>query len=128
MGNIPSKNKVHFEELQTIVNTTNPDYVIINTMKINEQKCIILNTMRAENEENTINELLSKNKSKKIIIYGKNYNDEMVYKKYSQLNKLGFKNIFIYIGGMFEWLCLQEIYGNELFKTTSDEMDILKYK
>ena len=29
---------------------------------------------------------------------------------------------------MFEWLLLQDIYGNELFPTTSKELDILKYK
>ena len=37
-------------------------------------------------------------------------------------------NVFIYSGGMFEWLCLQDIYGNELFPTTKKELDILKYK
>ena len=36
-------------------------------------------------------------------------------------------NVFIYSGGMFEWLCLQDIYGNELFQQQK-ELDILKYK
>ena len=29
---------------------------------------------------------------------------------------------------MFEWLCLQDIYGDELFPTTSRELDIYKYR
>ena len=29
---------------------------------------------------------------------------------------------------MFEWLLLQDIYGNDDFKTTQEELDILKYK
>ena len=67
-------------------------------------------------------------KNKNIVIYGRNCNDEKVYKKYEQLIKLGFRNVYIYVGGMFEWLLLQDIYGNELFPTTSKELDILKYK
>tara|TARA_E500000178_G_C16488541_1_gene516234 strand:- start:13 stop:402 length:390 start_codon:yes stop_codon:yes gene_type:complete len=129
MGNISSINKVNFEELQIIQNNYNiNNTIIINTLHSNNQDCLILNTLSAINEEETINSLLKKNKKIKIIIYGKNYYDEKIYKKYTQLNNLGFKNIYIYIGGMFEWLCLQEIYGKELFKTTIIEKDILKYK
>ena len=29
---------------------------------------------------------------------------------------------------MFEWLCLQDIYGSDSFPTTQKELDILKYK
>ena len=41
---------------------------------------------------------------------------------------LGFINVYIYLGGLFEWLLLQDIYGRDLFKTTKNELDILKYK
>jgi len=51
-----------------------------------------------------------------------------VYKKYDQLVKLGFSNVFIYLGGLFEWLMLQDIYGYDEFPTTKKELDILKYK
>ena len=65
---------------------------------------------------------------KKIIIYGKNSNDETIYKKHKQLQELGFVNIYVYPGGLFEWLLLQDIYGQEDFPTTSQELDILKFK
>ena len=64
----------------------------------------------------------------RIIIYGKNCNDEKIYKKYQQLLSLGFYNVFVYPGGLFEWLLLQDIYGTEEFPTTSKQLDVLKYK
>lgn len=127
MGNFQSISKVTFEELQKIIEYNNEE-IIINTLKADDQKCIIYNTIKANKEEETINNLIKKNKNRKIIIYGKNYNDETLYKKYTQLKNLGFKNIFIYPGGMFEWLCLKEIYGGDLFKTSGHEEDLLKYK
>ena len=71
---------------------------------------------------------MRQDKKHKIIIYGKNHSDETVYKKYNQLKQLGFVNVLIYIGGIFEWLCLQDIYGHELFPCIGNETDILKYK
>ena len=64
----------------------------------------------------------------KIIIYGKNSDDQTIYNKYEQLNKLGFYNIYLYSGGLFEWLLLQDIYGKDEFPTTIFELDHLKYK
>ena len=57
-----------------------------------------------------------------------NANDNSTLTKYEQLVKLGFYNVFVYPGGMFEWLLLQDVYGDELFATTKKELDILKYK
>ena len=79
-------------------------------------------------EEELLNDMMKINNSINIILYGLNYNDETIYKKYYHLQKCGFNNVFLYLGGMFEWLCLQDIYGEELFPTTSKEVDILKYK
>ena len=62
------------------------------------------------------------------MIYGKNCNDEKLISKYKQLIDLGFINVNIYAGGMFEWLLLQDIYGDDNFPTTSRELDILKYR
>jgi hypothetical protein len=71
-----------------------------------------------------INNLLkNSNKSVKIIVYGKNCNDEKIYVKYNQLNSLGFYNVYIYTGGLFEWLLLQDIYGATEFPTTKKELE-----
>lgn len=127
MGNTQSIKKINYEDMQTIIK--NPEiYLIINTLLPGEQQCLIVNTTLANNEEIIINKFMKENKSIRIIIYGKNCNDENVNKKYQQLLSLGFYNIFVYFGGMFEWLLLQDIYGKDLFPTTTKELDLLKYK
>ena len=127
MGNTQSMKKINFEDMQTIIK--NPElYLLINTLSISEQNCLIVNTTLAEEEEIIINKYMKQNKNIRIIIYGKNCNDEKIQKKYQQLLALGFYNIFVYSGGMFEWLMLQDIYGNELFPSTKKELDFLKYK
>ena len=127
MGNTQSMKKINYEDMQTIIK--NPEvYFIINTLPLSEQQCLIVNTTLANDEEIIINKFMKENQSIRIIIYGKNCNDENVNKKYQQLLSLGFYNIFVYIGGMFEWLLLQDIYGKDLFPTTKKELDLLKYK
>ena len=102
--------------------------IIINTLKDDNQDCLIQGTIDIVSEVNLINQLIKENTNHQIIIYGKNSCDQSVLKKYKQLNKLGFKNVGIYTGGLFEWLLLQEVYGIENFPTSSLELDILKYK
>jgi rhodanese-related sulfurtransferase len=128
MGNQTSSNyQLNFEDVQEA--TTNKDnYIIVNTLPPNNQDCLLPNTIDFKQEETIINHLLANNKEKNIIIYGKNGNDRTIYDKYEQLVKLGFINVYIYPGGIFEWLCLQDIYSSELFPTTKKELDILKYK
>ena len=128
MGNTQSIQKISFEDIQIAIK--NPEsYLLINTLPLSEQKCLIKNTCNAEKEIEIINKYMkSYNKNIKIIIYGKNSNDYTTQKKYEQLISLGFYNIYIYLGGMFEWLLLQDIYGQEEFPTTNKELDILKYK
>jgi hypothetical protein len=127
MGNTQSMKKINFEDMQTV--TKNPEiYLIINTLPPLDQNCLIVNTTLATDEEALINRYLKENKNIRIIIYGKNSNDETVQKKYQQLLSLGFYQIYVYTGGLFEWLLLQDIYGKDLFPTTKKEMDLLKFK
>lgn len=125
MGTTQSKTyKINYEDMIIVIKKNE---CIINTLLPDEQDCLIKNTINYKLEEKFINDNM-KNLSRNIIIYGKNSNDETVHKKYTQLIQLGFANVFIYTGGMFEWLCLQDIYGSDEFPTTSRELDILKYK
>jgi len=129
MGNSQSSSiKINYEDVQFILK--NPEgHLLINTLSNSEQNCLIVNTININNEENIINNCIKRGaKDIKIIIYGKNSNDEKLYTKYSQLTSLGFYNVYIYTGGLFEWLMLQDIYGEKEFPTTKKELDILKYK
>ena len=128
MGNQSSSTyRLNFEDIQEALKNKE-NYIIINTLPTNNQECVLPSTIDFKQEEHIINHFLKNNKDKNIIIYGKNVNDMTVYDKYEQLLKLGFINVYIYSGGMFEWLCLQDIYSSELFPTTKKELDILKYK
>jgi hypothetical protein len=129
MGNkISSSIKINYEDIQYVIRN-NEQHILINTLDISEQNCLILNTITINKEENLINTLInSNNKNIKIIIYGKNCNDEKIYNKYNQLISIGFHNVYIYTGGLFEWLMLQDIYGEKEFATTQKELDILKFK
>ena len=127
MGNTQSIKKINYEDMQTVIKNSEA-YLIINTLPPSEQQCLIVNTTFAVDEELLINKYMKENKNIRIVIYGKNCNDDTTNKKYQQLLTLGFYNIFLYTGGLFEWLLLQDIYGKELFPTTKKEVDILKYK
>lgn len=128
MGSIQSKyNQINFEDMQHFIYNCNTS-IIINTLNQNEQNCIIKNTIDVNDEVKIINENIDNNLNKNIIIYGKNYMDKSIYKKYDQLKSLYCDNIYIYPGGLFEWLTLQDIYGKENFPTNCIELDILKYK
>ena len=128
MGNSQSIQKINFEDVQYVLKN-NETHLLINTLVETEQGCLIPNTISPKKEEELINKFLKNGKKNiKIIVYGKNSNDEEIYKKHNQLYSLGFYNTYIYTGGLFEWLMLQDIYGFEEFPTTKKELDILKFK
>ena len=121
--------RMSFEDVQFAIQHPS-DFLIINTLPINEQDCLIKNTLAYHMEESIINDLLNQYAmgSKKIVIYGKNSQDDTADKKCKQLVGLGFIEVYIYNGGMFEWMLLQDIYGFDEFPSTRKVLDILKYK
>ena len=128
MGNSQSTQKINYEDIQYVISNSQ-SHLLINTLNENEQDCLIVNTTNIKNEEALVNRLIQSGvKNLKIIVYGRNCNDEKIYTKYNQLKSLGFYNVYIYTGGLFEWLMLQDIYGEKEFPTTKKEMDFLKYK
>lgn len=127
MGNTQSIQKINYEDMQTVIKS--PEiYLLINTLPVKDQGCLIVNTISIDKEEAIINKYMRESRNIRIIIYGQNCNDESIQKKYQQLLSLGFCNVFAYMGGLFEWLMLQDIYGKELFPTTKKELDLLKFK
>ena len=127
MGNTVSVRKVNFEDIQYAITNKNK-CILINTLNSNEQGCLIKNTVPIDSEEKLINKYLSEKINVNIIVYDKNANAPNLMKKYHQLMNLGFVNVYIYPGGLFEWLLLQDIYGKDIFPTTTMEIDLLKFK
>ena len=102
--------------------------LLINTLPPSLQHCLIKTTVDIRFEERVVNAFIHKTPDIMIIVYGKNSNDITILHKYEQLVKLGFTNVHIYTGGIFEWMLLHEIYGKDLFKITNYEIDILRYR
>ena len=123
--------KVSYEDLQMVVYRNSHiqhSTLIINTLPPSLQHCLIKTTVDIRFEERVVNTFIQKNPDIMIIVYGKNSNDITILHKYEQLVKLGFTNVHIYTGGIFEWMLLHEIYGKDLFKITNYEIDILRYR
>jgi hypothetical protein len=125
MGNIQSLNKVSFQDMK---NSIEKRHTIITVMKEGDDSCMIYGTVSIHREEEVINDIYNNDLTTPVIIYGYNDCDENIIQKYKQLKELGFVNVFIYPGGMFEWLLLQDIYTDNNFKTTRKELNLLKYK
>tara|TARA_B100000768_G_scaffold114497_1_gene105991 strand:+ start:795 stop:1199 length:405 start_codon:yes stop_codon:yes gene_type:complete len=129
MGASQSIFKLNFEGMQNVVrNDTNSKFIIISTLSSDNQSCLIKNTLSPEKEIEKISDYLKTDKTINIVIYGENSVDNKVLEKYEQLTKLGFTNVYIYLGGLFEWLLLQDYYSTDEFPTTSENIDLLKYK
>ena len=123
--------KVSYEDIQMVVyRNINIAYsvLLINTLPERMQHCLIQSTIDFRQEEQIINDCITNNPNIMIIVYGKNSNDITILHKYEQLVKLGFTNVYIYTGGIFEWMILYEIYGKELFKIKGYERDHLRYR
>lgn len=122
--------KIGFENIKEILKRDLRDFVIITTIPAHDQICLIQGTTPIHLEEKVINDLLEnyEMKRRKMVIYGKNCLDEQVEKKSKQLVNLGFSEVYVYVGGMFEWLLLQDIYGEDEFPTTTKITDLLKYR
>lgn len=106
-----------------------PTDIIINTMSLTDQEILICRTTPAKEEEAALNHLLDTYQTAdvRIVIYGRNSADTSVFVKQDQMRKLGFTHVYVYLGGLFEWLLLQDVYGEDAFPTTGKCVDILKY-
>lgn len=94
--------------------------ILLNTLPSNQQQYLIRGTMACEREETYMNELIGSGAGLDkytIVLYGKHGTDDTPTTKRRQLLNLGFTRVHIYVGGLFEWSLLQEIYGQDHFPT-----------
>ena len=123
--------RVGFEDILTAIHSPDNSYLIINTLPLHQQFCLIHKTTPAQLEESAVNDILNNTSaiSKSILIYGRNGSDDTVEKKYRQLVGLGLVDVYVYSGGLFEWLLLQDIYGEDMFPTMGSKVDdLLRYR
>jgi hypothetical protein len=121
--------KIGFEDVQWAIKQP-AQYMIINTIVETDQEHLIYGTLTISEETEKINQCIQNQEFTQytIILYGRNSTDDSTLAKYKQLTGIGFSNVAIYAGGMFEWLLLQDVYGFHEFPTTKRILDILKFK
>ena len=124
----PSNIKIGFQDMKYAI--CHKEYLILNTLDSTNQVCLIFRTIPSCDEEGIINKILedSLEGSTAIVLYGRNSVDISVEKKAEQLRGLGFGDISIYSGGIFEWLLLQDIYGSSEFPTIGKCRDLLVFQ
>tara|TARA_B100001057_G_scaffold491461_1_gene581754 strand:- start:398 stop:790 length:393 start_codon:yes stop_codon:yes gene_type:complete len=118
--------RVTYSDLQSSAKDTRG--FIVSTLPASEQACLVFNTLPPREEERRLNDCLKKGEADRVIVvYGRNAGDLSAEKKCRQLVGLGFTSVRLYAGGLFEWALLQDIYGAELFPTTSVCTDPLSF-
>ena len=120
MGNVAIK-KVNYEDVQSSMGVA----LLISVFGNEEQSVLIEGTIRCEDEVAAVEDAIKRKFP--IIVYGRHANDEKALAKCVQLMSLG-SNAYLYGGGLFEWLLLQDVYGAELFLTNGTTIDHLQYK
>jgi len=87
--------------------------LILSTMITQRGSPFILGTLSKQLEEVTLSAMLrTKRFNIPILVYGHNSFDKTVETMCNILLNRGFTHVFVYIGGMFEWLLLNKLYGN----------------
>lgn len=122
MGVNISLEKVSACDIRYVQEKCSNDYVLITTID-NNNAPLIKGTVHPRDEEAVINKMLRGSKSaiKGIIVYGKNSQDMSVINKYKQLIQLNIGEIYIYIGGLFEWLLLNKKYPDVFLLNGNDD-------
>lgn len=124
MGVSISLEKVSACDIKYIQEKCSNDYIFITTITNNNTPPLIKGTVLPRDEEAIINKMIrDKNSATKgIIIYGKNSQDISVINKYKQLIQFNIGDVYIYTGGLFEWLLLNKKYPT-VFLLNDDETE-----
>ncbi len=133
MGATQSKNM--YVTYCTIQQAIKLGKTIIHIMNIGDETILIKGTLTAEQEVQRINTWINDiehTANNDIFIYGYSDSDfNKLLQRQKQLNGLGFKRVYIYLGGMFEWLLLRDVYSADEFPVDGlikgAALDILRY-
>ena len=126
----PPKKLIGFEDVKIAIRHSDR-YILINTLPSGEQDVLIRTTLPMDREETVINSQINDYNAPDlpVIVYGRNSCDPSAETKHTQLRALGVVDVYIYPGGLFEWLLLQDAYGTDEFPTTNTtQADTLKYR
>ena len=120
---------IGFEDMLVLHKTK---VVLLNTMERANQACLIRGTVHADDEETTMNAMLTSTDpsvtDRLVVVYGRHYLDPKPMEKARALRVMGLSRLLVYRGGLFEWLLLQEVFGHDQFPTQGACTDLLLYR
>ena len=121
---------IGFEDMLVLLRS---NVVLLNTLERREQTCLIRGTVHADDEEQTMNTMLTSTDTlvtdRLVVVYGRHNLDPKPVEKAKMLRTLGLTRLLVYRGGLFEWLLLQEVFGPEQFPTEGTACtDLLLYR
>ena len=122
--------RIGFQDVQYALQPMNRmGFVLVHTLPPAQQSCLIQGTLRAEQEEAQLNQMLKNgaHRHTHILVYGKHACDETAVNRVTHLRSLGFTEVYHYVGGLFEWLVLQDTFGDNQFPTSGKESDLLRF-
>jgi len=122
---------VGFEDVLQIISSSQGNAVIIHTLDEGDQSVLIKGTLTAKEEEQWMDKYLAGELTNEytFLIYGRHSCDDGPRRKRNQLMSMGISDVYIYSGGLFEWLLLQDIYGEPEFPTRGEKpKDLLRYR
>jgi hypothetical protein len=122
MGNAPLIRRASFEDVQYAIQGK---CLLISVLGDHEQSVLVKGTVPASDEVRLVEDALSH--KREILVYGLHSSDARVLAKCEQIIKLGGQPV-AYVGGLFEWLLLQDIYGTDSFPTMGFTLDHLHFK
>ncbi len=97
---------------------------LINTLPPHDQRCRIAGTLSVEAEIAAVNGCRARD-AQLVVVYGRHSTDLSARAKREQLLGLGFVHVEVYVGGLFEWLMLREVFGAEEFPVDGTPPDDL---
>ena len=101
---------------QGVLDALKEGNILITVISNHTDATLIKGTLGEAEELRHVNEIIrKKNLDERIFVYGENCSDSRVYSKARQLKKLGLKEVFVYTGGIFEWMLLGEVFGQDQF-------------
>ncbi len=128
-----SQSSINYANYCDIQNAVRSGKTVVHIMDVSDETILIKGTLTAYQEVEKINLWISNGAfDNEIYIYGySNADFNKLLQRHKQLLGLGFHKVYIYFGGMFEWLLLRDVYGATEFPLDGlikgAMVDILKY-
>jgi hypothetical protein len=114
---------------QTVVSSAEESLFLDRYREVEEEDTSFFSFFGGGRTEEEGKEKKETTPKKRVILYGKNARDASPNEKKKELIRRGMSptDIYVYRGGLSEWILLQDIYGEDKFTTSQKVHDLLEF-